>query len=63
MIEEEASKILSVEDEFGYRQRLFTVFNTQLKLLKSKSLIEKVAHKMDLLSHPLLLKVLRKNQK
>jgi len=63
MIEEEASKILSIEDEFGYRQRFADLrfFNTQLKLLKSKSLIERVARKMDLLTHPLFAKVTANN--
>jgi len=63
MIEEEASKILSIEDEFGYRQRFADLrfFNTQLKLLKSKSLIERVARKMDLLTHPLFAKKIKAN--
>ena len=63
MIEEEASKILSIEDEFGYRQRFADLrfFNTQLKLLQSKSLVERVARKMDLLSHPLFIKAAGNN--
>jgi succinoglycan biosynthesis transport protein ExoP len=55
MIEEEASRILSIEDEFGFRRSMADIrfFNTQLKLLQSKSLVERVARKLDLLNHPL----------
>ena len=54
LIEEETSKIMSIEDEFGYVRRLSDLrfFNTQLILLESESLAEKVARKMDLLSRP-----------
>ncbi|TET66882.1 MAG: hypothetical protein E3J56_13710, partial [Candidatus Aminicenantes bacterium] len=54
LIEEESSKILSIEDEFGYQRRAVDLrfYNTQLKLLKSKSLAERVARKMNLLSRP-----------
>jgi len=53
LIEEETSKILSIEETFGYQPQVFRdlrFFNTQLKLLKSKSLAERVARKMNLLS-------------
>ncbi len=51
LIEEEGSKVLSIEDEFGYRMQRTDLrfFNTQLRLLKSKSLAERVALKMNLL--------------
>jgi len=54
LIEEESSRILSIEDEFGYQSRALDLrfYNTQLKLLKSKSLAERVARKMNLLSRP-----------
>ena len=54
LIEEESSRILSIEDEFGYQRRAVDLrfYNTQLKLLKSKSLAERVARKMNLLSRP-----------
>jgi len=55
MIEEESSKILSIEDEFGYRRSIADLrfFNTQLKLLKTNALVERVARKLNLLNHPL----------
>lgn len=54
LIEEAPSKMLSIENEFGYpgyRSDLGNLrfFNTQLILLKSKTLAERVARKMDLL--------------
>ena len=54
LIEEETSKILRIEDEFGYRSQVADLrfFNTQLKLLKSKSLAERVVSEMNLLSRP-----------
>jgi succinoglycan biosynthesis transport protein ExoP len=54
LIEGEGSKILSIEDEFGYSRNFEDLrsFNTSLKLLKSKSLAERVARKMNLLSRP-----------
>jgi len=54
-IEEGSSRILSIEDTFGYQSPVFRdlrFYNTQLKLIKSKSLAERVARKMNLLSHP-----------
>ncbi len=52
LIEDESSKIMSIEDEFGYGRRMSDLrfFNTQLILLESESLAERVARKMDLLS-------------
>jgi len=59
MIEEESSKILSIEGELGYRQQVADLrfYNTQLKLLKSYSLIERVVEKLDLLHHPRYAKI------
>jgi len=55
LIEEGTSKILSIDETFGYQSPVFRdlrFFNTQLELLKSKSLAERVARKMNLLSRP-----------
>jgi len=55
LIEEDTSKIFSIDEAFGYRPRVvqdLRFFNTQLKLLKSKSLSERVARKLNLLSRP-----------
>jgi capsular exopolysaccharide synthesis family protein len=54
LIEGERSKILSIEDEFGYSRNFEDLrsFNTSLRLLKSKSLAERVARKMNLLNRP-----------
>jgi len=51
MIEEETSRMLSIEDTFGYQTpvtRDLRGFNTQLKLLKSKSLAERVVQQANL---------------
>ena len=53
LIEEEASRILSIDETFGYQSGLLRdirFYNTQLELLNSKSLAERVARKMNLLS-------------
>jgi len=57
LIGEPQSKMLNVEDEFGllqYRTQLqdLVYINTQLSLLKSMSLAQRVVNSMDLLSHP-----------
>lgn len=55
LIEEGTSKVLSMEEAFGYQSPVFrdmTFFNTQLELLKSKSLAERVVKKLNLLSRP-----------
>ncbi len=57
LIGEQTSKMLSIEDEFGllnYRSQLKeqVFLNTQLQLLKSESLAERVARKLELLSRP-----------
>lgn len=54
LIEEEGSRMLSIEDEFGYRRQVSDLrfFNTQIKLLKSYSLAKRVAQKMNLRSRP-----------
>lgn len=65
MIEEESSKILSIEGELGYRQQVADLrfYNTQLKLLKSYSLIERVVEKIDLAHHPVFYDPEKKSQK
>jgi len=55
LIEEESSRILSIDETLGYQSpivRDLRFFNTQLELLKSKSLAERVARKMNLLNRP-----------
>jgi len=57
LIEEPKSKLLNVEDEFGfmgYRTPMqdLIYLNTQLNLLQSTSLAERVVISLDLLSHP-----------
>jgi len=53
-IENESSKLLSMENEFGYRTQFddLRFFNTQLIFLKSESLAERIARKLNLLSRP-----------
>jgi capsular exopolysaccharide synthesis family protein len=53
MIEEETSRMLSIEDTFGYQTpmtRDLRGFNTQLRLLKSRNLAERVVQQGDLLN-------------
>lgn len=55
LIEEESSRILNLEETFDYQPQMgrnLRFFNTQLKILSSKSLAERVAKKMNLLSYP-----------
>jgi len=55
LIEEEASKMLSIDATFRYQPRVvsdLTFFNTQVKLLKSKSLAERVAQRANVMSRP-----------
>lgn len=57
LIGEQKSKMLNVEDEFGfmgYRSQMqdLVYMNTQLNLLQSTSLAQRVVNSMDLLSHP-----------
>ncbi|MFX0202991.1 MAG: Wzz/FepE/Etk N-terminal domain-containing protein, partial [Candidatus Hodarchaeota archaeon] len=55
LIEEETSRIFNIEDTFGYQPGIYRdmrFYNTQLRLLESKSLAERVARKMNLLSRP-----------
>jgi len=55
IIEGDSSRMLSIDETFGYQPRDFQdlrYFNTQLRLLKSKSLAEKVVRKMNLPSRP-----------
>jgi succinoglycan biosynthesis transport protein ExoP len=55
LIEEESSRILSINEAFGDQAQVFRDlrgYNTQIQLLKSRSLAERVAKKLDLLSRP-----------
>jgi len=55
LIEEESSRILTIDEATGYEPRVvqdLRAYNTQLRLLKSKSLAERVARKLNLLSRP-----------
>lgn len=55
MIEDASARMLSMEESFAYRTPVFrdlTFFNTQIRLIKSKSLADRVVKKMDLLSRP-----------
>jgi capsular exopolysaccharide synthesis family protein len=54
-IEEESSKMLSIDQTFRYQPQVIrdsTFFNTQIKLIKSKSLAERVVQRANLLSRP-----------
>ena len=50
LIEEESSKLLSIEDEFGNKRQISDLrdFRTQINLMKSLSLCESVAEKLNL---------------
>ncbi len=55
LVEEGSSRMLSIDDTFGYQTpviRDLRFFNTQLELLKSKSLAESVVRNLNLLSRP-----------
>lgn len=55
MIEDDTSRMFSIDDTFSSRTpvvRDMRFFNTQLRLLKSKSLAERVVQRMGLLTHP-----------
>jgi len=55
LIEEEASRVLNIDETFGYQPGIYRnlrFYNTQLRLLESKSLAERVVKKMNLLSRP-----------
>jgi len=56
-IEEDASRVISIEDEFGNQRQVtdLRTFNTQLEMLKSRNLAARVAERMSLLSRPELL--------
>ena len=53
-IDEDLSKVFSIEEAFGYQTQLYDMrfFNTQLRLIKSKRLAERVVERMNLLSRP-----------
>ena len=57
-IEEDVSRVISIEDEFGNPRQVtdLRAFNTQLEMLRSKNLAARVAERMNLLSRPELLK-------
>ena len=55
LIEEESSRILSIDETLGYEPRVvqdLRGYNTQLRLLKSKSLAERIARKLNLVARP-----------
>jgi len=56
-IEEDVSRVVSIEDEFGNPRQVtdMRAFNTQLEMLKSKNLAIRVADRMNLLSRPEML--------
>ena len=56
-IEEESSRVMNIEDEFGNPRQVtdMRTFNTQLGMLKSKNLAASVAERLNLLSRPELL--------
>lgn len=57
-IEEDISRVISLEDEFGNPRQVtdMRAFNTQLEMLKSRNLAARVAEKMDLLTRPELMR-------
>ena len=61
IIEEESTRVMSIEDEFGNPRQVtdLRTFNTQLGMLKSKNLAASVAERMNLLSRPELLEGLK----
>jgi len=55
LIEEESSRILSINEAFGDQAQVFRDlrgYNTQMQLLQSRALAERVARKLNLLSRP-----------
>jgi capsular exopolysaccharide synthesis family protein len=55
LVEEETSRILSIDEAFGEQAQVFRDlrgYNTQMQLLKSRSLAERVARKLNLLTRP-----------
>ena len=55
LLEEDTSRILSIDEAFGEQAQVFRDlrgYNTQMQLLKSRSLAERVAKKLNLLSRP-----------
>ena len=57
IIEEDVSRVISIEDEFGNPRQVMDMraFNTQLEMLKSKNLAIRVAERLNLLSRPELI--------
>ena len=60
-IEEDSSRVMSIEDEFGNPRQVTDMrsFNTQLEMLKSKKLATGVAERLNLLARPELLEGLK----
>ncbi len=56
-IEEDISRVISIEDEFGNPRQVtdMRAFNTQLEMLKSRNLAARVAERLSLLSRPEML--------
>jgi capsular exopolysaccharide synthesis family protein len=55
LIEEESSRFLNIDEALGFESRVvpdYRSYNTQLRLIKSKSLAERVARKLNLTSRP-----------
>ena len=55
LIEEDTSRILSINEAFGEQAQVFRDlrgYNTQMQLLKSRSLADRVARKLNLLARP-----------
>jgi succinoglycan biosynthesis transport protein ExoP len=55
LVEDDASKVLSVDEAFGSGTRFmqdYRNFNTQLRLIRSKSLAERVAKKINMIARP-----------
>ncbi len=61
VIEEDASRVISIEDEFGNPRQItdMRAFNTQLEMLKSKNLAARVAERLNLVNRSELLKGLQ----
>lgn len=53
LIQQEESKVLSIEEMYGAEMQSQDYYNTQYEILKSRSIAEKVVSKLNLLSNPL----------
>lgn len=52
LIEERVAKVISIEDVYGISSSIDKYYQTQLRILKSRDLAEKVVDQLDLVSHP-----------